>query len=307
MLEFKEVSMSGGMVFRKDCGHCGRSFLTPDRKTNLCPRCAERVQKRDQRVKNRKGKDQSNAFAAPKGSIETRSPLTPTADPKAQISSEYQTPKDQNELPGSKVHEESTKKLKSKKMLVAQPPGMAKAEIGLTKEQEQEVRKRYQAYVEEMERPPKGRRKSIAAEMGLPYRAVVLAVRKWNQGQSQATDLSRAELFSVEKSYFRCLEKGSSLSRIKEQITQETGLNYWQVCRYLDLLHDGEDRLREVPDVSPEQRKAILAEYHAYLSAPGPPGPPLHTLIAERTGVNPKQVHKVLLAYRLGRLREKLN
>lgn len=33
--------------------------------------------------------------------------------------------------------------------------------------------------------------------------------------------------------------------------------------------------------------------------------PPLHTLIAERTGVTAKQVYKVLLAYRLCRFREK--
>ena len=297
--------MSRGLVFRRDCEDCGRSFLTPDRKTNLCPRCAEWVQKRDQLVKKKKGKDPSNAFAVPKGSIETRSPLTPTGDLKAQISRENETHKDQNELPGGKVHEESARKPKAKKRLVAQTPGMAKAEIVLTEEQEQEVIERYQGYVEGMERPPKRRRKTIAAEMGLPYRAVVLAVRKWSQGQLQGKDLSREERFLVEKSYFSLLERESSLSRIKEQIAQETGLSDWQVCRYLDLLHDGEDRLRQVPEVSPEQRMAILSEYQAYLSAPGPPGTPLHALIAERTGVSPKQAYKVLLAYRLGRLREK--
>ena len=48
---------------------------------------------------------------------------------------------------------------------------MAKREIVLTKDQEQEIIKRYQAFVEGMESPPKGRRKMIAAEMELPYRA----------------------------------------------------------------------------------------------------------------------------------------
>jgi hypothetical protein len=156
-----------------------------------------------------------------------------------------------------------------------------------------------------MERPPEGRRKRIATEMGLPYRAVVLAVRKWNQSQPQGKELSRGERFLVEKSYFSFLERESDFSRVKELITQQTGLSQWQVSRYLDLLHDGEDRLRQVPDVSPDQRATILAEYQVYLSSPGPPAPPLHALIAERTGVNPKQVHKVLLAYRLGRFRER--
>jgi hypothetical protein len=143
--------------------------------------------------------------------------------------------------------------------------------------------------------------------MGLPRRAVVLAVRKWAHEEPEAKELSREQRFSVEKSYFRFLKKEKSLSRIKEKISKDTGFSPWQVSRYLDILFDGEDRLRGIPDVSPEQRKAVLAEYQAYLSAPSPPGPPLHALIAERTGVEPKQAHKVLLAYRLGRLREKLS
>ena len=62
---------------------------------------------------------------------------------------------------------------------------------------------------------------------------------------------------------------------------------------------------KEYPDVSLEQRTAILAEYHAYLSASAPPASPLHALIAGSTGADSKQVHKVLLAYRLGRFRER--
>jgi hypothetical protein len=119
-------------------------------------------------------------------------------------------------------------------------------------------------------------------------------------------NLSRAERFSVEKSYFRLLEKGNTLLQLKEQIARETGLNQRHISRWLDLLHDGEDRLQKIPDVSPEQKAAILDEYHSYLSAPAPPDPPLHSLIAEKTGVTHKQVHKVLLGYRLGLLREKL-
>ncbi len=299
--------MGGGMAFRKDCEDCGRSFFTPDRKTHLCPRCAEAAQKREQLPKNKKGKGQPKTFAAPKGSIETQSPLPPTSDLKRQISMEYEARKDQDEPSGGIVHKESAGKLKVNEAPVARTVALAKAEVVLTKEQENEIIKRYHAYVERMERPPRGRRKTIASEMGLPYRAVVLAVRKWCQEQPEAKDLSREERFSVEKSYFRFVEKESSFSRIKEQIIQETGFSPWQVSRYLDMLCDGEDRLREIPDISPEQRTAVLAEYHAYLSASNPPGPPLHALIAERTGVNPKQAHKALLAYRLGRLREKLS
>jgi len=245
-------------------------------------------------------------LAAPKASIKTESPLTPTDHLKPQGSREYELHEEGSGLPGGRVHEGGIEKLKVNKVPLAQPLGMATTEIVLTKDQEQEIIKRYQAYVERMERPQKGRRRTIADEMEIPYHAIVLAVRRWNQGQSREKDLSREERFSVEKCYFRLLEKETSLLRVKEQITQETGWCQWQVSRYLDLLHGGEDRLQGVPDVSPEQRTAILGEYHAYLSGSAPPGPPLHALIAERTGVTSKQVHKVLLDYRLGLFREKL-
>jgi hypothetical protein len=291
-------SMSSGMAFRKDCADCGRSFLTKDRKTNLCPRCAGK----NQQIKTSKEK-QSKPLAAPKPSIEIRSPLTLTDDLKPHGPKEDETHKERSELPEGRVRGDAAKPKVSKPG--ARTPGIAKGEIALTEDQEQEIIERYQAYVQGMERPREGRRKRIAFEMELPYRTVVLTVRKWSQNQSQGKDLSREERFLVEKSYFRFLEKESSFLRAKGQIVQETGLSQWQVSRYLDLLHDGEDRLCKVPDVSPEQRTAILAEYHAYLSAPAPPAPPLHASIAGKTGVDSKQVHKVLLAYRLGRFRER--
>jgi len=298
--------MSSRLVFRKDCADCGRSFFTPDRKTNLCPQCAGKGQKRDQQVRVTGEKNWTETLAAPKASIKTGSPVTPTDDLKLQGSREYEPHAERSELPGGRVPEGGIEKLEVSKVPLAQPLDMGKGEIVLTKDQEQEIIKRYQAYVEGMGRPPKGRRRTIAAEMGIPYPAIVLAIRRWNQGQSREKDLSREERFSVEKSYFRLLERETTLLRVKEQITQKTGLCQWQVSRCLDLLHDGEDRLQGVPDVSSEQGTAILSEYHAYLSAPAPPNPPLHALIAERTGVTPKQVHKVLLGYRLGLFREKL-
>ncbi|MEW6184983.1 MAG: hypothetical protein AB1585_04490 [Thermodesulfobacteriota bacterium] len=109
----------------------------------------------------------------------------------------------------------------------------------------------------------------------------------------------------VEKTYFSFLEKETSFGRLKEQICLATGINSWLVSRYLDLIHDGEERLREIPDVSPEQRTAILAEYNNYLAGSYPPEPPLHFMISEKIGIKAKQVHKVLLAYRLDRFREK--
>jgi hypothetical protein len=282
--------MAGGMVFRKDCKECGRSFFTPDRKTSVCPRCARVIQEAKQAAKPTKEKNRIAAEAAtpPKASGGVRSPLASAEGPKPKPSSEGGSLGDRKEPKGKKVRATET-------------GGRPRVEIVLTREQEQEILGRYQAYVEKMERPSRGRRRTIADEMGLPQRAVVLFLRKWSAGK----DLSREERFRVEKTYFDLLDKSDSLSELKEQISQSTGFSHWQVCRYLDMLHDGTDPLSRVPDVSPEQRTAILTEYHAYLSAPAPPGPGLHALIAERVGVVPKQVHKVLLDCRLGRLREK--
>ena len=214
---------------------------------------------------------------------------------------EFQIHEQRRDLPGGR-DQEVPRNPDAAKRSVAQTSGGAEEEIVLTEEQEQEIIRRYQAYVKRMERLLEGRRKRIASEMDLPYRAIVLAVRNWNRKQK---DLSREERFQVEKSYFRLLEKEVSFTGAKEQITRESGFDEWQVSRYLDLLHDGEDRLSKVPDVLPEQKTAVLAEYHAYLAASAPPALPLHALIAERTGVTPKQVHKVLLSYRLSRFQER--
>ncbi|MBI5586051.1 MAG: hypothetical protein HY892_19745 [Deltaproteobacteria bacterium] len=184
-------------------------------------------------------------------------------------------------------------------------PERKRKETPLTPAQVQEIVDRYQKYVEGLERPPIGRRKTIAAEMDIPYQRVVLALRQWNQQQVQAENLVRTERFAVETIYFSHREEQISFLEVKARIVQATGLNPWVVSRYLDLLHDGERKVRNIPPVSPEQETAILEEYRQYLSASGPPEPPLHMLIAEQTGVLPKQVHKVLLAYRLRRFREK--
>ena len=178
-------------------------------------------------------------------------------------------------------------------------------ETPLTESQVQEIADRYQKYVEVLERPPIGRRKTIAAAMGLPHQRVVLTLREWNQQQAQIEDLTREQRFAIEKIYFSLLEERNSFLEIKARIVQETGLPPWVVSRYLDLLHDGERKLQNVPPVTSEQETAILAEYRKYLSASGPPTSALHPLIAERTGVLPKQVYKVLLSYRLSRFHEK--
>jgi hypothetical protein len=187
------------------------------------------------------------------------------------------------------------------------PPsrGRRQEAIELTPAQVQEIADRYRKYVEGLERPPIGRRKTIAAAMGLTYPRVVLGLRQWNQQHTKIEELTREQRFAIEKIYFAHLEEDNSFQEIKARIVQETGIIPWLVSRYLDLLHDGERKLQNVPPVTAEQETVILAEYRNYLAASGPPEPPLHSLIAEKAGVTAKQVYKVLLTYRSGRFREK--
>ncbi|MBI5605021.1 MAG: hypothetical protein HY879_16920 [Deltaproteobacteria bacterium] len=286
--------MSGGLAFRKDCEECGHSFLTPDRKARMCPRCTG---------KGRKKEHPSKIEASAKITDEKPSSRAPAHKPFPRDSKKVEIPQEVGSAPpeskaiaegiGKSEHGQTPTDQRSK----------AKPEIVLTEEQTQEIIRRYQAYVEIMERPPRGRRKTIAAEMGLPYRAVVMALRTWIQAHQK--DLSREDRFSVEKAYFSFMGKETSFARIKERIGQVTGLNPWPISRYIDTLHDGEEKLKEVPDVPSEQKALILAGYNDYLAGSAPPGPFLHALIAEKTGVGPRQVYKVLLAYRLGRFREK--
>jgi hypothetical protein len=297
--------MSGGMAFRKDCDDCGHSFLSPDRKSKLCPRCAGKVRQRSQQeTTGREGLPLQPSVKTGRF-VEKHPPSGPADDLKPSVSEGIATKIIQDEAPKRTVQKEPAEKQKANETITPSIPDKADEEIELTEAQEQEIVERYQAYVNVLGRPMNGRRRTIALEMGLPYRTVVLALRQWNQRQAQIKELTREERFLVEKAYFDCLERKRSYSAVKEQIIQETGLNSWEVSRYLDILHDGEDKLRNVPDVSLEQETAILTEYQIYLSETGPPSSFLHPLIAERTGGTPKQVYKVLLSYRLSRFRER--
>ncbi|MBI4768585.1 MAG: zinc ribbon domain-containing protein [Deltaproteobacteria bacterium] len=290
--------MSGGMAFRKDCEDCGHSFLTSDRKAKFCPRCAGKGRKMEEPEKIRAKEPHSKIAASAKITDEKQTSKAPAHKPdlkKGEIPQEVRSAP-----PKSKLIKEVLGKEEHRQTPADQGPE-TKSEILLTEEQTKEIIARYQAYVEVMERPPRGRRKTIAAEMGLPYRAIILTLRNWNQAHQR--DLSREERFSVEKAYFSFMEKETSFARLKNRIGEETGLNPWSVSRYMDILHDGEDKLKEIPDVSPDQRTAILVEYNTYLAGSAPPGPFLHPMIGEKIGVKTKQVHKVLLVYRLGRFR----
>ncbi len=297
--------MPGGMTFRKDCEECGRSFLTPDKKAKVCQRCIGKAKSRPQPEKETGKRTSLKGAGKTQGSAEKKPSFSPVGGATPPVSPEIAAEGKDRMGTEPLVPSASRGKEKAGKKEASPAPERNQEATPLTPAQIQEIVDRYQKYVEILERPTIGRRKTIAAVMGLTYPRVVLGLRQWNQQQAQTEELSREQRFAIEKIYFACLEEDTGFLEIKARIIQETGIIPWLVSRYLDLLHDGERKLQDVPSVAAEQENAILAEYRNYLAASGPPEPPLHALIGERTGVTPKQVYKVLLAYRLGRFRKK--
>lgn len=295
--------MNRGLAFRRDCTECGHSFLAADRKARFCPRCVSRVAARNN-LAQKPRKITKPARVTPPESVPPAHPQAMTDELRAQVRREFELYKEEKEMPRRKVHAQIGRKLKIPKLWVAQALGSTREAPVLTKAQEERIIARFQEFVENMERPAKGRRKTIAAEMGLPCSSVMLVLRKWSKGDLRLQEIGREKRFLLEKVYFRCLDEGWPLSRTIEQMMEETGFNRWQVLRFLDLLHEGEERLKKIPDAGEEEKKKILEGYFEYLAGAAPPAALLHTLLAERAGVTYLQVHKALLAYRIERLRK---
>jgi hypothetical protein len=290
------------MVFRKDCAECGHNFSARDRKEKFCPKCVARVKAREAQVKKAREKKPSPPPPVPKPP--EQEPAVLTEELKDRVLQEYEACRDRPDYPLRKVHQEIARKLGIKRVLVVEAlQGIAKRRV-LTPEEEAEVVRRYRDYVERLERPPAGRRKTIAKDLQVPFRLVASAVQGWKRTLRPVEELTREQRFEIEKAYFRLGEERKPLKDILDEIGQKSGLSHWQILRFLDLIHDGEKLLKKVPEVTEEQGQIILSGYLDYLSAPAPPGPFLHTLLAEKSEATYKQVHKVLLTYRLNRLRE---
>jgi hypothetical protein len=297
--------MSPEVRFRRSCEECGRIFFSAQRDGKICPRCIKQVAEREEQKK--KAREKAGLKRKDSSKSPVQDPVLPpslTEELRDRILKEDEPFRGREDFPRRKIHGLLAQQLRVPKRLVAQAIPKTEGRTPLSPEQEEEIIRRYQGYVERLERPPKGRRKTIAADMGLPYRSVAIAVREWKRSQPLLKDVSREQRFFMEKAFFRLIEEGSSLAQIRENLVKNSGYSTWQVLRYLDLLHDGEKMLRKVPEVTQGPSEAILAGYQQYLSAPSPPEPFLHTLLAQRTGVTYQQVHKVLLTYRLQRLRE---
>jgi hypothetical protein len=294
--------MAQTMVFRKDCAECGHSFSARDRKEKFCPKCVGKVKAREAQAKKASERKPPPPPPAPKPA--EQEPAVLTGELKDRVLQEYETYGDRPDYPLRKVHQEIARKLGIKRALVVEGlKGTVKGRV-LTPEEEAEVIKRYRDYVERMERPPAGRRKTIAKDLQVPFRLVASAIQGWKRSLRPVEELTREQRFEIEKAYFRFSGEGKSLNETLGEIEHKSGLSHWPILRFLDLIHDGEKLLKKVPEVTEEQEQSIIKGYFDYLSASAPPGPFLHTLLAEKSGATYKQVHKVLLTLRLNRLQD---
>ncbi|MFQ3640926.1 MAG: hypothetical protein SNJ62_13070, partial [Chloracidobacterium sp.] len=155
------------------------------------------------------------------------------------------------------------------------------------------------------QRPPGGRRRFIAQQLGVSLDSVVLVIRQWAQSQYEQSPTpkpTRQQLFLIEKAFCRHLsESDESYEELPEAIAHELSfVTPYQVLRWIDVLYDDSKFPPDLPEVTPQQQAAILAEYQNYLNQDAPPERALHTTIAEKVGgVTPRQVHKVLYDYRV--------
>jgi hypothetical protein len=180
----------------------------------------------------------------------------------------------------------------------------------LTPEQRERAIEMYAGYVERGERPPDGRRRTIAKALGVTFMDVKNAVYEWSKTryqQSQTPELRRENYFAIEKAYWAELDNPRyPLHELPGRLADQLGfVNSYQVARWLDMLHEDINKFAQIPDVEAEIEQRIIEAYQAYLAAPSPPEQGLHTTIAAQiSGITKHQVHKVLQKHRLRRRAE---
>ena len=288
--------MDSGIRFRKDCRKCGKTFFSTNRKTAYCPKC-QKTGERERIRSNRVPAKKSHPSVLRKSKTQ---PERIDAAMRLKILGEY------NKLQPNPIANPSNdlfiplaQKFSLPKGLVSQIVKEELAKAPLPEPIQKRIVSLYLGYVKRLERPPSGRRKTIAGTLQVPYRKVAVVVRDWKQTQPLIADIPRAIRFEIEKKYFDFITRGKTVDEITKRLAQKTGFTEWQVVRYLDLLHDGQKALKNIPNVPYEIRLQVEGEYRDYLKQIAPPDSTLHDLLAQRANITHKQVHKVLLNYRL--------
>jgi hypothetical protein len=172
----------------------------------------------------------------------------------------------------------------------------------ITPEQHKQVVDMFLGFIRSADRPAEGRHKAVATALNIPVAIVRRVRRDWFKSQEGSLrELSREQLFSIEKTYWSELQKGQlPLAEIPENLAERLSFAPFQVMVWIDQLHESENNLSTVPDPTPEQHEEVVKLYKEYLAGDKPPAKALHKTIGEKVGITPNQVYKVLLEYRNG-------
>ena len=314
-----------GTKFRLSCASCGATFFSHERRARYCPKCAKkkgidlpaREQSSADRPEGAAASDarsrgpllplRSEKKSEPKPKAQPRPPKTTEPTPEqseriAQFYSEHCLNKDF-------AWKEVTAKLSDEMWLArgavaAVMDKLRRRRADVAPETKTRIIEMYKGYVERGERPAGGRRKTIAASVGVPYaqvRDIVFAYSTARFNDSPTPQPTREQYFQLEKLFYAEVHRARYCwAELAEKVAEQSGLfNAWQVARWLDLLFDDEKEFAKQPDVSPAVSQKILEAYQQYLSAPRPPEHGLHPTISEQIGgITPKQAHKALQQYR---------
>jgi hypothetical protein len=316
-----------GMKFRKSCDLCNVTFFTPNRTALYCAKCAKKMgvaepvpapAAKGVRVavsETGRSRAEPAAAAKPRGPVLVKKAKKGPRPPKpTELTDELrekiaQAFREANGSDAAKIrdmHATLAERLWVRRWMVAEViQDLSARETRLTTEQKVAVADHYRAFVESHARPPNGRRKTIATQLNVPVKEVVLAVREWarrQEAESPSPKLSRQQLFDIEKAYWREIEAARyPLAEFPERLSESLGFaNRWQILRWIDVLHDDPRAFENVPEPAPELKQATIDAYREYIASDTPPDKGLHQTIADQLGgdLKPRQVHKVLQNYR---------
>ncbi len=328
-----------GMKFRRSCDQCGTTFFSTDRKARFCAKHQPR-----RAGQEAEGRAPAPPPASPKlakvvlsgrpspglsggkrqkGVSRQRQPQIRTLTPevRARIASAFQHLRT---VPGSaipldakqierylrRIHTAISQQLWVSRAVVSEViqdlrAALEIAAIELTPEQREQAVAMYRRFIETGERPPGGRRRFIAQQLGVSLDSIVLVIRQWAQAQyaqSPTPKPTREQLFLIEKAFYRHLLEGDEpYEELPEAIAHDLGfVTPYQVLRWIDVLYDNSKFSADLEETTPEQRAAVIAEYQDYLRQATPPERSLHATIAEKIGgITPRQVHKALYDHRV--------
>ena len=317
-----------GMKFRLQCAGCGATFFATDRKTRRCPKCLKKGASK--KVGGATSPERAGSLAGRFGSKPVR-PLTkeaPPREPKPKREPRPLIPKAaeltpelseqiaqiyQEQFAGSDarareiIAQISDRVWLQRKVIVPIVHRLIHPAVTITPELKERIIEMYKGYVERSERPAGGRRRTISDAVSVPLHQVRNIVYEWSQSQyaqSPTPELSRNQLFEIEKVYWDEIERiRYRYSELPQKLAERLGYaTAYQISRWLDMLHDDPSRFDNIADVSPDAERQIIEAYRQYLAAPQPPDKGLHGSIADQIeGVNGRQVHKILQRYRYQR------